>query len=165
MTGGHLSSEDMGRWVAGERGAEQDRHLRECSLCGAEVARLEGALARFGGAVREWSEAQPGAQVSGAWRADRVAPKGRAVGLRWGLAAVALVVLAAIPQWKSMRDRQAAEAAARADDILMEQVDAQVSRTVPVTLEPLVNPAAWEAPLAGAGAAQNLPNHKQGEER
>jgi hypothetical protein len=151
--------------MAGERGAEEERHLRECSLCGAEVARLEGALARFGGAVREWSEAQPGAQSPGAWRAERVAPKGRAVGLRWGLAAVALVVLAAIPQWKNMRDRRAAEEAARADDVLMEQVDAQVSRTVPVTLEPLLNPAAWEAPLASAGAAQDLPHKEKGKER
>jgi hypothetical protein len=165
MTGGHLGSEDVGRWMAGERGVEQERHLRECSLCGAEVSRLEGALARFGGAVREWSEVQPGAQSPGAWRVERAAHKGRAVGLRWSLAAVALAALIAIPQWKSMRDRQAAEEAARADDILMKQVDAQVSRTVPVTLEPLVNPVAWEAPPAGAGAAQDLPHKEKGKER
>ncbi|MGA3097635.1 MAG: hypothetical protein ABSF25_14365 [Bryobacteraceae bacterium] len=157
MMRGHLGSEDMCRWMAGERGAEEERHVRECSLCGAEVARMEGALQRFGGAVRAWSAAQPGAQSAGAWRMDHtsmVRP------LRWGLAAAALVVLAVIPTWKSARDRRMAEEAARADDILMEQVDAQVSRTVPVTLEPLVNPVEWKAE-----AGQDLPGKEKGEER
>jgi hypothetical protein len=165
MTGGHLSSEDICRWMAGERAAEEERHVRECSLCGAEVARLEGALARFGGSVREWSAAQPGAQSPGAWRADGSARKWMAAGLRWSLAAAALVVLAVIPSWKNGRDRRMAEEAARADDLLMEQVDAQVSRTVPVTLEPLVNPVAWEEFPAGAGAGQDSTSEKKGEER
>ena len=77
MTGGHLSSEDICRWIAGERAAGEESHVRECSLCAAEVARLEGALQRFGGAVREWSAAQPGAQSTGAWRADRAAHQWR----------------------------------------------------------------------------------------
>jgi hypothetical protein len=151
--------------MAGERSAEQERHVRECSLCGAEVARLEGALAQFGGSVREWSAAQPGAQSPAAWRADRAARKWRAVRLRWSLAAAALVVLAIVPSWKSARDRRMAEEAARADDILMEQVDAQVSRTVPVTLEPLLNPTAWEEFPAAAGAVQGPTSEKKGEER
>jgi hypothetical protein len=157
MTGGHLSSEDMCRWMAGERGAEEERHVRECGLCGAEVARLEGALKRYGGAVREWSAAQPGAQPAGAWRADR---QWRVRPLRWSLAAAALVVLAVIPTWKSARDRRMAEEADRADAILMEEVDAQVSRTVPATLEPLVNPVEWKAE-----AGQDLPRKEKGEER
>ena len=48
--------------------------MRECAACGAEVARLEGALQRLGGAVREWSATQPGAQSPGEWQADRAAP-------------------------------------------------------------------------------------------
>ena len=160
MTGRHLSPEDMCRWMAGERAAGEQAHVRGCALCGAEVARLEGALKRFGGAVREWSAAQPGAQAPGAWRADRSARQWRVRPLRWGLAAAALVVLAVIPTWKSARDRRMAEEAARADDILMEQVDAQVSRTVPVTLEPLVNPVEWKAE-----AGQDSPGKEKGEER
>lgn len=165
MTGGHLSSEGICRWMAGERAAEEERHVRECSLCGAEVARLESALKRFGGAVRERSAAQPGAQSPGAWQADRAVRQWRVRRLRWSLAAAALVVLAAIPVWKSTRDRRVAAEAARADAILMEQVDRQVSRTVPVSLEPLVNLVAWENFPAGAGAAQDLPRKKKGEER
>ena len=162
MTGGHLSSKDICRWMAGERAAERGAHVRECSLCGAEVARFEGALKRFGGSVREWSAAQPGAQSPGAWRADR---RWRVRPLRWGLAAAALVVLAVIPVWKSARDRRIAAEAAQADAILMEQVDAQVSRTVPATLEPLANLMAWENFPAGAEAARDLPSKKKGGER
>lgn len=85
--------------------------------------------------------------------------------MRWSLAVAALVVLAVIPAWKSARDRRIAAEAARADAILMEQVDAQVSRTVPVTLEPLVSLVAWENFPAGAGAARNPHRQKKGEER
>jgi len=151
--------------MVGERDADEERHVCECSVCCAEVARLEGALKRFGGSVREWSAAQPGAQAPGAWRADRAARHWRARRLQWSLAAAALVVLAAIPVWKNARDRRIAEEAARADAILMEQVDAQVSRTVPVTLEPLVSLVEWENLPAGAGAARDLAGKKKGEER
>ena len=165
MTGGHLNSEDICRWLAGERPADAERHLRECALCGAEVARLEGALQRFGGAVREWSAAQPGAQSSGPWRAPRAARQWGMRRLRWSMAAAALVVLLAIPVWKDARDKRVAEEADKADAILMEQVDAQVSRTVPVTLEPLVNPVMEENLPAGAGAARIVPDKTKGEER
>ena len=162
MTRGHLNSEDICRWMAGERDAEEQRHVRECSQCGAQVARLDGALKRFGGLVREWSAAQPGAQAPGGWRADR---RWRVRPLRWSLAAGVIVVLAAIPVWKNARDRGVAEEAARADATLMEQVDVQVSRTVPVTLEPLVSLVEWEKLPAAAGAAQDAPGKKEGEER
>ena len=165
MTGGHLSSEDICRWIAGERAAGEESHVRECSLCAAEVARLEGALQRFGGAVREWSAAQPGAQSTGAWRVDRAAHQWRVKRFQWSLAAAALVLLAVVPAWKGARDRRVAEEAARADAILMEQVDYQVSRTVPATLEPLVNLAVWESLPTGAGAARDLPVKEEGEER
>ena len=134
--------------------------MRECGLCAAEVARLVSALKRYGGAVREWSAAQPGAQSAGAWRADPAARQWGMRRLRWSMAAAALVVLAAIPVWKDAYDRRVAEEADRADAILMDQVDAQVSRTVPRTLEPLVNPVVWETIPAGAEAAQGAPGKK-----
>jgi hypothetical protein len=160
MTGEHLSSEEICRWMAGEGAAGEEAHVRECSLCGAEVARLKGALERFGGAAREWSAAQPGALSPGAWQADGAAHRWRVRRLRWSLAAATLVVLAVIPAWKSSRDRRIAAAAAQADAVLMEQVDDQVSRTVPETLEPLMNLVEWNA-----GAAQDLPGKNKGEEQ
>jgi hypothetical protein len=85
--------------------------------------------------------------------------------LRWSMAAAALVVLAVIPAWKGAHDRRVAEESDRADAILMEQVAAQVSRTVPRTLEPLLNPVVWETIPAGAEAAQGAPGKKQGDEQ
>jgi hypothetical protein len=163
MTGAHLSSEDISRWTAGERADECARHLGECLLCRAEVARLESVLDAFGGAVREWGAAQPCGELPRAWQADRAARNWRMRRLRWSLAAACLVVLAAIPVWKNARDRRIAAEAARADAMLLEQVNRQVSRTAPAALEPLMNLVAWENFPAEAGAG--VPRKKKGDER
>ena len=54
----HLSSREVSQWMIGERTPQQEQHVRQCPECGAEVARMEAALALFRGSVRHWSDRQ-----------------------------------------------------------------------------------------------------------
>jgi hypothetical protein len=140
----HLSSREISQWMIGERTPQQERHVGECSECGAEVARMEAALGLFRGSVRHWSSGQSRAEppaigsISPARRGLRTQP------MRWALATAALLVLAAVPIYRSVQDRQRQAELARADALLLEQVDAEVSRAVPRPMEPLVKLVSWD---------------------
>ncbi len=141
----HLSSEQIARWMAGERSPAEEQHVRECPECGAELARMEAALELFRGSVREWSEdssaqAQTFVPVRRGWRFQP---------MRWALACVVLLMLAAIPVYRNTAAKQRQAAQAKADAALLEQVDAEISRAVPATMEPLVKLVAWDPAAAG----------------
>jgi hypothetical protein len=57
--------------------------------------------------------------------------------LRWVVAAVALLALGAIP-YERAREQQRAAEQAREDALLLEKVNAGISRTVPRSMEPLL---------------------------
>jgi anti-sigma factor RsiW len=50
----HLSEDEMAQWLSGERLAETERHLRECSQCAAEVDATEKMFALFRESGRQW---------------------------------------------------------------------------------------------------------------
>jgi hypothetical protein len=140
----HLSERQISLWMIGERTPQQEQHVRECPECGAELARLEASLALFRGSVRHWSDRQvrvpwPLAPTRGSRRYPaRLRP------LRWALVAAALLVLAVVPIYRNVQDRQRQAEMARADALLLEQVDAEVSRAVPRPMEPLVKLVSWD---------------------
>ena len=140
----HLSSREVSRWMIGERTSRQEQHVRECPECGAELARMEAALALFRGSVRHWSDGQSRAvppaigSILSARRGSWAQP------LRWALVAATLLVLAAVPVYRNVQDRQRQAEAAMADALLLEQVDAEVSRAVPRPMEPLVKLVSWD---------------------
>jgi hypothetical protein len=57
--------------------------------------------------------------------------------LRWIVAAVALLALGAIP-YERTREQQRAAEQAREDTLLLEKINAGISRTVPRSMEPLL---------------------------
>jgi hypothetical protein len=140
----HLSSQEISRWMMGERTAQQEQHVGECSECGAEVARMETALGLFRGSVRQWSDGQERADppavddILAARRGSGIRP------VRWALVAAALLVLAAAPVYRNARERRRQAEIARADALLLEQVDAEVSRAVPRPMEPLAKLVSWD---------------------
>jgi hypothetical protein len=140
----HLSSRQISRWMTGERTPQQELHVRECPECGAELARMEASLALFRGSVRHWSDGQRRAEPPAigslltARRGFGMRP------MRWALVAAALLVLAAVPVYRNAQDRQRRAEMARADALLLEQVDAEVSRAVPRPMEPLVKLVSWD---------------------
>ena len=140
----HLSSPEVSQWMIGERTPQQERHVCQCPECGAELARMEAALALFRGSVRHWSEGQSRAEPPAI---GNILPARRgswAQPLRWALVAATLVVLAAVPVYRNVQDRQRQAEDARADALLLEQVDAEVSRAVPRPMEPLVKLVSWD---------------------
>jgi hypothetical protein len=141
----HLSAEQISQWVIGDRSPQLERHVAECDECRAELAQLETTLAQFRGAVRAWS----GAVTPPAWRL----PAARAPWFSWtrlSLAAAALCVLLATPVYWNVRARARAEQAAeaRADALLLERVDSEISRAVPEPMEPLVSMVTWNSSSA-----------------
>ena len=58
--------------------------------------------------------------------------------MRWVAVAAAALLLAAIPVYRNYSQRQAT-ARANANAILMEEISADISRSAPEPLEPLVN--------------------------
>ena len=140
----HLSSQEISQWMIGERTPQQEQHVRQCSQCGAELARMEAALALFRGSVRHWSDGQSRAvppaigSISPARRGSRIQP------MRWALVTAALLVLAAVPIYRNAQETQRQAEIARADALLLEQVDAEVSRAVPRPMEPLVKLVSWD---------------------
>ena len=140
----HLSSREVSQWMIGERTPQQEQHVRQCPECGAEVASMEAALALFRGSVRHWSDRQVRVpRPLAPTRGSRGYPA-RPLPLRWALLAAALLVLAAVPVYRNAQDRQRQAEAARADALLLEQVDAEVSRAVPRPMEPLVKLVSWD---------------------
>jgi hypothetical protein len=140
----HLSSREVSQWIVGDRTPQQQRHVGQCAECGAELARMEAALSLFRGSVRHWSDGQvrfprPLAPTRG----SRGYPA-RPLPVRWALAAAALLVLAVVPIYRNAQDRQRQADLARADALLLEQVDAEVSRAVPRPMEPLAKLVSWD---------------------
>jgi hypothetical protein len=133
----HLSPEDMSRWFAGERSPDLQRHAGECEACSARLDRLESSLAEFRGSVHDWSAAQPAAAPPMVWRLPV-----RHLVRTWILAAASLLILASGPVWWHFRQQARAAEMARAD-ALLQQVDAEISRAVPRTMEPLVSLVTW----------------------
>lgn len=67
----HLTWEQISDYMIGEAPPRHAQHATECGFCRAEIARLEGALTEFRGAVRNWtdrvnriSEARIGSETS-----------------------------------------------------------------------------------------------------
>lgn len=52
----HLSSEEISRWMIGERTPETECHAIECPSCRSELDRLEDAFSLFRESGRRWSD-------------------------------------------------------------------------------------------------------------
>jgi hypothetical protein len=62
----------------------------------------------------------------------------RGLRLRFAFASVMLLVVGIVPVWRSVEQKR--EARDRADELLMEQVNASLSRGVPQAMAPLFEP-------------------------
>ncbi len=161
----HLSPWQQEEYVlnrgAGEHAPEVLRHLVECDACRAEVGRLEHGVAIFRRAGVEWS-----AQCL-ATRPQQL----QSVSLRkfsittmwWGFAAaipVVALLLVLLPLHlfhpagqPVARPAVQISAAQISDDALLEQVDEQVSVTVPSSMESLTHLVSTGNPDATTAAA------------
>jgi hypothetical protein len=133
----HLSPQQISSLMIGQAKPDEAQHAAECSECAAEVLCLQETLAVFRDSVQQWTDRCGGSEVpSPAFlRTDSAVFSGRP--FHWALAVVALILLVLIPVHKNTSERRLVEAEAE-DTLLLEQVNAQLSRTVPEALEPLM---------------------------
>jgi hypothetical protein len=141
----HLSSRQISRWMIGEHTPQEERHVRECPECNAELARLEASLSLFRGSVRQWSDGQSSGRDPEAWKAERARTGFIGQPRLWALVTPMLLMLAVVPIYRDAQARQREAALVKADAVLMEQVDDQLSRAVPTPMEPLVKLVPWSS--------------------
>ena len=138
----HLAGSRLAECVSGSPGPGEQLHLHECAQCREEVARLQSALGHFRQAMHAWSAGEGERALA----RTRMAPERRTarIWFRWQAVAIAALVLAMAPLYKTVRDRQRA-AEALADAQLLEQVNREVSGSVPTAMEPLAQLVSWDS--------------------
>jgi anti-sigma factor RsiW len=134
----HLSPKQISKCIAGSGSAAEQEHGRSCPECAAEIARFEGAIAGLRVGLSRCAE-ERSSQGFPAYAERPAAIPGRlAVVWRGALAAAAAVVLAVVPVYWGVREAPP-EPQVQADAELLDEVDQQLSRSVPRTLEPLMD--------------------------
>jgi hypothetical protein len=125
----HLSSEQISEWILGTRDPESERHLQTCSACHEDLGRFQEALFTFRQSIHDCAE-----------RPYNRMPHAGLIGPRmWkGAAIVALTSsIALLPLYLDVRQAQH-DAADAQDSLLLDEVDQHLSRTVPQSMEQLM---------------------------
>ncbi len=144
---GHLTEQQILAWQLNEQTPEQAAHVAECRECRTEVEGLQSSLAVFRSAVFAWSDGHESRTLRPLWTAPR--KRWLQPALQW-VAAAALLAGVAAPLYThrvmEQRREEQAQQRARADQALLEQVDQEVSQTVPDSMEPLADLVSWQTP-------------------
>jgi hypothetical protein len=128
----HLSDQEIDGWVIGERSPRVEIHLQSCQDCAVRVAQAAEPLTLFRGAVRSWGEEQmnplPAVRLH--------APATR---WRWqiALAIATLCLLLAVPFFRHRQVTREAALTKAQDELLLQEVEQELSRKVPAPMEPL----------------------------
>jgi hypothetical protein len=137
----HLNDEQISKWIAGASTAEEEQHFRECEQCRASVNSFQDDLFRFGGAVTHWADQKRASAIPDVQRMTGISHQSRVHALRWVAAAAAVAIVAGIPTYKRSIDRERevqATQESQFDAQLLDRVNAHLSRTAPVSLQPLM---------------------------
>jgi len=138
----HLSSDQLSDCVLGQASRTVAQHVQHCPACSAALMEFRESLGEFQSAVRRWSDVQARQYQAGNYRADasratpRRAPelsiRSSSHQLAWALLIAVVCVIASFVFPRHGSDLIGSDAA------LLNQVDAQVSRTTPSSMEPLM---------------------------
>jgi hypothetical protein len=156
----HLSPDQLAAWLAGDQPADVKVHLERCSRCQAEIAGFEDAISNFRSGIHAIADRREAVILTQSRPrfALRAAPA-----WGWALAAACVAVLAVVPFYKTGSPPPHAiqpapvAVAELSDAALFEQMDAQLARSVPRSMEPLAA-LAWTANDIGASFATTQGN-------
>jgi anti-sigma factor RsiW len=126
----HRSSEQVSEWIVGERSCEVYRHLEDCRECREEVAQLQDCLRAFRQSAHDWADAPVSVVVP-----DR--PVSASVSWTWASLTAVVIGLAVFPLYLDVRETRR-EAESIRDALLLDQVQERLERTVPQSMEPLM---------------------------
>jgi anti-sigma factor RsiW len=127
----HLRSEQLSECILGQPEPWIEQHLKSCPACRAELEQFGEALGGFRGAVRSWSEHQARAALTVHARTSESRSWIASHQLAFAVLLAAVCIVASLV-WHG------GENAPASDSLLLNQVDAQVSRSVPSSMEPLM---------------------------
>ena len=131
----HLTNEQFNQQLLAESTPWQTRHLSECKECAAKLGLMRDAFVAFRDSVHTWTGRHPGACPPTGLFLQRPSGSARRRALRWSFASATLTIAMLAPiYWHSLEKQQRAREAA--DTLLLEQVNAQLSRSVPASVEP-----------------------------
>ena len=127
----HLSSEQISAWLLGEYDAEGQRHVETCRQCHDEIAGLRDGLHLFRRSVHHWA---------GHVQSDNLQVDKHASSMSWALAAASALAMsfALLPLYLGVRQHTRLEAERNQDSVLLDQVHARITRTVPQSMERLM---------------------------
>lgn len=128
----HLSSEQISKWTLGEQSPEVEHHLQTCEECYNEVARLQRGLLAFRQSVQDWAGQYDSKQAMRV----AVAPASP-LPWKWAAASVMLMSFVLLPLYLEVKQAEREADSAR-DSLLLSQVNARLARTVPQSMEPLM---------------------------
>ncbi len=147
----HLSHDQISKWIMGQATPEEQRHGMECEQCSAELNRFRDRISTFRTAMHEWSEREVVPRLE---RESRASSRYRTQPpvLRWALLAMTFAVLVGIPIYQHENKPEATspstasvaasqtqapvDPAENNDDVmLMESVNAHLSRPIPMSME------------------------------
>jgi hypothetical protein len=137
----HLSPEQISSLIAGVESPE-GAHIRDCAVCALEVDRMKAVLMQFRGSVRVWTDklnqsAFPVPEAI-ALRGNNSYARRRAP-MAWVLATAALAAAVAIPSYRESVEKAREQAIkAQRDDQLLMDVNAHLSRSGPMAMDPLM---------------------------
>lgn len=147
MSSKHLTSEQILDRLSRLDDRNRDLHLEQCPECRKEVERMARVLGEFRTAVHAWGADVFAFRRSSAYVARPPAKPG------WPALALTLVFLLCLAlAWPTTGRKRIPSASA--DSALLNQVDANVVRTVPGPMEPLAGLLSWEQPATESGPAQ-----------
>jgi predicted anti-sigma-YlaC factor YlaD len=148
MNEDHLSAFEQEEYILGQQTPEMVRHLANCAQCRAAVSHIEDGLAAFRSAAVDWSEVCSSTHSWHMPSSTRFLPM---MAMRWALAGVLPVILMvlALLAFHAPAPRSAPPQASVSDDALLEQVDDQVSVSVPSSMESLTHLVSAEDDRAG----------------
>lgn len=123
----HLSSTQIYEWTIGERRPGVEQHLQNCSSCREEVLQLQNGLLVFQRSAHQLAEEGP------AFRPV----KQQRLSWQWATAAAVAMGFALLPLFLNVNEaRQDAQRAQ--DSLLLNQINARLSQSVPEPMEPLM---------------------------
>jgi hypothetical protein len=132
----HLSSERIFEAMAGRRNPEVEQHLRMCSSCNAEVGQLRSSITGLSQAIHDEAERHKVPPTSPMSWAD-LRPQPGTGKFTWAVAAAAFAIALAVPIYEKSREARP-QLTSEADSGLLEEVDVQLSRQVPASMESLM---------------------------
>jgi hypothetical protein len=154
MNEDHLSAFEQEEYILGEQTPEMVRHLANCAQCRTAVSHVEDGLAVFRSAVVDFSEASSSTR---SWHMPTTTRFQTITAVRWAVAGVLPLILLvlALLAFHSPAPRPAPQQASISDDALLEQVDDQVSVSVPSSMESLTHLVSAEDGHARSGRSES----------